>query len=665
MNTDKKRLPVMEDLQNIHYTGPARYNTLTGKAAWTDTFANTGENISCHWITRIHTCPVSNPESLRTITAGGLLETNPCPANDGSTYFLSDKTGYSQLYRMQQDHCTQLTDLPFGILDYGLSPDEKRIWLSAWDAPCSDHKSAPIVFEEHPFKSDADLGFKQQRKPALWLYDCCSKDSICLLDSRTGFLHPVWHPDSSAVLYQLKNDHGTLDIMELRKDDLWKPRCIVSMTNVSPASSNKSSMLFTPDGSHLILIGKPPRSEYAEPERLYMVPVNDKKSTAAEAVELINPLKNETGVTVDNMFLYQDDHLQTFQILPDGTIIFLSAENGSVLVWQAAILPDGHAVPKKLTAAPDNFEALTYIGDHKVLALHTSWRSLPETVLLDLNTGGFNRFTVHNQWAEEIAWQPASIHWFQTPGAPKATQGFYLPPANVRPDQKYPAILYCHGGPTGFYSTSLYPEQQALAAAGFAVIYANPRGSTGYGTDYSADEDAYNGNAALDLENFVHKICETYPYIDPDRLGVCGGSYGGYMTTYLSSHSTLFKAASTHRPLLNWQMIGYASHSAGCMHTRSAFPDFRDYLKECLDISPTTCAEDIHIPFQIQQSLHDANCIPEQVFQLFTAIRNFNPDVPCRMILYPVSGHSLLSRGPVSVALQHRKDNLEWFKRWL
>ena len=89
---------------------------------------------------------------------------------------------------------------------------------------------------------------------------------------------------------------------------------------------------------------------------------------------------------------------------------------------------------------------------------------------------------------------------------------------------------------------------------------------------------------------------------------------------YLASHSTLFKAASAHRPLLNWQMIGYASHSAGCMHTRSAFPDFRDYLKECLDISPTTCAEDIHIPFQIQQSLNDANCIPEQVFQLFTAI---------------------------------------------
>ena len=197
------------------------------------------------------------------------------------------------------------------------------------------------------------------------------------------------------------------------------------------------------------------------------------------------------------------------------------------------------------------------------------------------------------------------------------------------------------------------------------MIYANPRGSTGYGTIHSADEDAYNGNAAADLEDFVREICSVYPFIDPDRLGVCGGSYGGYMTTYLAAHSKMFKAACAHRPLLNWQMIGYSSHSAGCMHTRAAFPDFTDYLKECLDVSPTTCAQDIRIPIQIQQSLRDANCIPEQAFQLFTAIRSFNPEVPCRMILYPDSGHSLLSKGPVGLAIQHRNDNLEWFEQWL
>lgn len=93
--------------------------------------------------------------------------------------------------------------------------------------------------------------------------------------------------------------------------------------------------------------------------------------------------------------------------------------------------------------------------------------------------------------------------------------------------------------------------------------------------------------------------------------------------------------------------------------------NYPDYLSESVRNSPGSYADHIHCPFQILQSEHDANCVPEQVFQLFTALRQYRPEVPARMILYPDSGHGLLYKGPMYLSIQFRKDNLEWFQLYL
>lgn len=634
MLNNKKRLPVMEDYKNIQYYGMPVYNKKNQKMTWF--------------------CQPAEPSD-------GSGKKYPWPSQDGTLFSLQNSDGLYQLY--EEDHPAVV--LPFGVSDYAFSPDEKWIFLTSWDAPYSTDFTEPVCYESHPFKSDADLGFKVKRNPTLWLYEREAERLTCLIDGSDSFSRPVWLPDSSGILYQKTNEEGRLSFYTVTPADR-KPTLLLSASNVIPCLDNKSGMQFSQDGKTLFFAANLPGDEFADPPALYQISICSHKESSAEAIPLVHPDHNKNGVFTNGFpFYYKEEKIQTFVILPDDRCIYLAPKNGSVCVFEVSITDRGNSVPHQITEAPHNFHSLTSVSEEEVLALHTDPTHLPEIVLLSLKDGNFRTLTDNNNWIRELSLTPAISHWIGKPGTASHTQGFYIPPHDLDPAKKYPAILCCHGGPTGFYSTALDLEFQTLSANGFAVMYVNPRGSTGYGSIHSQDDDAYNGNAALDLESFVKEMCRLYPYIDPDRIGVCGGSYGGYMTTYLASHNRLFKAASAHRPLLNWQMIGYASHSAGCMHTKKAFPDFTDYIKECLKVSPTTCGQQITIPFQIQQSLRDANCIPEQVFQLYATIKNFHPEVPCRMVLYPGSGHSLLSRGPLSLAIQHRKDNLEWMKQYL
>lgn len=637
MLNNKKRPPVMEDYKKIQYYGMPVYNKNSEKMAWF--------------------CQPAAPTDEQD-------KRYPYPSQDGSLYFLRKTDGLYQLYKDEQ----LFVSLPFGISDYAFSPDEKRIFLTSWDAPYCTDFTEPVCYESHPFKSDADLGFKVKRNPTLWIYEKETADLICLFDGSEDFSRPIWLPDSQGILYQRTNKQGNLCFYQILISNPY-PQLLITAANVRPCMDNKSGMQFSSNATRLIFAANLSGDEFADPPRLYQLPLpNDAEhpEIILDAVPLIHPDFNKNGLFANGFpFLYRDEKIQTFVVLPDDRCIYISPKEGSLCVFEVCITEQGHAVPRQLTEIPHNFHSLTCISTEKILAIHTDPTHLPEIVLLSLKDGSFDTLSNKNDWTEELCLTAATSHWIGEPDTASHTQGFYIPPANLDPNAKYPAILYCHGGPTGFYSSALDLEFQTLADNGFAVMYVNPRGSTGYGTIHSKDEDAYNGNAAFDLESFVKEMCHLYPYIDPERIGVCGGSYGGYMTAYLASHNKLFKAASTHRPLLNWQMIGYASHSAGCMHTRKAFPRFGDYIKECLDISPTTCGQQITIPFQIQQSLRDANCIPEQVFQLYTTIRNFHPEVPCRMVLYPDSGHSLLSKGPLDLSIQHRKDNMEWMMRYL
>ena len=131
--------------------------------------------------------------------------------------------------------------------------------------------------------------------------------------------------------------------------------------------------------------------------------------------------------------------------------------------------------------------------------------------------------------------------------------GFFMKPVGWEPGKKYPMILTIHGGPAGMFGFDWYHEFQVYAAHGWAVFFTNPRGSTGYGEKFERGiELNWGGKDYVDVMNGVDAALAKYPWVDRDRLGVTGGSYGGFMTNWIVSHTNRFKAAVTLRSISNF-----------------------------------------------------------------------------------------------------------------
>src|SRR4029077_4831711 len=159
-------------------------------------------------------------------------------------------------------------------------------------------------------------------------------------------------------------------------------------------------------------------------------------------------------------------------------------------------------------------------------------------------------------------------------------EGFLVKPVGWQAGKKYPMVLSIHGGPAGQYGVDWYQEFQVYAAKGYAVLFTNPRGSTGYGQKFERGINGeWGGKDYLDVMNGVDAALKRYPWIDADRLGVTGGSYGGVMTNWIVGHTDRFKAAVTLRSVVSF-ISDEGTRDGAYGHT----PDFGGDLFEKFDL---------------------------------------------------------------------------------
>jgi|GEM_PF-5723246 len=613
--------------------------------------------------------------------------------------------------------CRKLTSMLHGVEKYQVSPNQSSVLLQCWQydkdslsdmikertrqevrESLSKRTKEPIICDGTYFKSDEESGYQSRRHRSLWLLRLKDHTLTCLLDKEASFHAPVFTPDGRSIVFARASKKGLLEWWRMPLTKPYSPKKWAELTNVALCYEAENPPLFDAEGSVMVFPGVEPGSDYADPRGLYTLPWKafpkdnnlqasvemikrtkecsspDRTSANGSSADflttanrLINPAYDVDGILPQeyNFASRSTGHLQ-YLVMPDGFCYYISGLEGRMRLFRVPIAGKLHK-PQELIQKEDmsfNFQGLCAVNDHQLLTMASDGVTLPDLYLVSIESDScaLYRLTDTNPWLHKKRLQRPLELTVTTLDHATRIQGFILPPVDW--EQKYPAILYCHGGPTGYYSTALNYEFQALAAAGFVVLFANPRGSTGYGKQHNSYEHAFDNTAMNDLLYFVRESCRKYSFIDPDRIGICGGSYGGYMTAWAASHSKLFKAACAHRPLLNLQMIRYSSHSAG-QDSRKDFESFRDSMFDCIRNSPNTYADRITIPFQILQSEHDANCVPEQAHQLYTALKDLHPDIPSRLVLYPDSNHGLLKKGPAYLALQHRLDNLCWFQKYL
>jgi dipeptidyl aminopeptidase/acylaminoacyl peptidase len=252
-------------------------------------------------------------------------------------------------------------------------------------------------------------------------------------------------------------------------------------------------------------------------------------------------------------------------------------------------------------------------------------------------------------------------------------EAWVMRPSNFEPGRRYPTLLNIHGGPHSSYGATFLDEFQYQAGAGYAVLYANPRGSDGYGQAWGdairgprCADDPGTGWGSVDFDDVMAVVDEAlrrYDFIDRDRLVVIGGSYGGYLTSWIVGHSDRFAAACSERAVNNMQTMTWTSDIGVSFQMGyvgvSPFHDPDEYARQ----SPITYAENICTPLLILHSDNDLRCPVEQAEQLFVALRLLGRDV--EFVRFPGEGHELSRSGAPKHRVERAEIILDFFNRHL
>ena len=224
-------------------------------------------------------------------------------------------------------------------------------------------------------------------------------------------------------------------------------------------------------------------------------------------------------------------------------------------------------------------------------------------------------------------------------------------------------VLVIHGGPRGMFGVDWFHEFQVYASKGWAVFYCNPRGSTGYGEKFERGEiNNWGVMDYLDVMAGVDAALKQYLWIDASKLGVTGGSYGGYMTNWIVSHTDRFKAAVTLRSVSNF-ISDDGTRDGAYGHEEYFKGILFDAFDQYWEASPLKHARNVRTPTLILHSEMDFRVPIEQGEQWFRALQHYG--VPSELVLFPRENHNLTRTGEPKHLVESLNWQLYWFDRYL
>ena len=241
--------------------------------------------------------------------------------------------------------------------------------------------------------------------------------------------------------------------------------------------------------------------------------------------------------------------------------------------------------------------------------------------------------------------------------------GWVMKPTDWKEGYTYPAILNIHGGPRSAFSDIYYHEMQVWANAGYFVFFCNPRGSDGRGADFG-DVDGIYGTVDYDnLMEFTDEVLKRYPEIDENRVGVTGGSYGGFMTNWIVGHTDRFAAAASQRSIANW--ISY-EHSSDIGHTfvlKDLGGNTRTVPELLWKQSPLQYAPACKTPILFIHSDQDYRCYMAEGLAMFSAVKRNG--CPAKMCLFHGENHELSRSGKPENRIDRMAEILNWMDTYL
>ncbi|HEY0614956.1 MAG TPA: S9 family peptidase [Candidatus Elarobacter sp.] len=594
---------------------------------------------------------------------GGTNDRLPRVAPDGSALaFAGDRDGTSRIFVLRLDggEATPLGDEVTKITALTWSPDSSRLAFVAnapYDAPSArvfhDGKSGARHIRMLPFKSDAD-GLLDGVRKHLFVIDAAGGAARQITRGDFDVAAPAWSPDGKHIAFAARagiaDDEGIAAISDI---------------HVAAADGGGTTKLTQSDGP----MGTPAYSHDGKEIAFTGHRHGDDAGGRFDTELLVMPaaggamrsLSAGLGRTVDDAVA--GDLRSSGTIAPvwsanDREILAPVSDEGSSSV--RAFARDGSGT--RVVAGGERQIFGFTAANGGALAIAYSTPVVPNEIALIEPYGGERRLTDANPWlAGKTVVAPARYR-------PRADDGtildaWLLVPPNAA-ESRPPLVLEVHGGPHGAYGHAFFLEFQVLAAQGIAVAYGNPRGSQSYGHAYSnAILGDWGGIDAADVLRILDGALQQGAF-DTARIGVAGGSYGGFMTTWLLGHSDRFAAGVSMRAVNDFVSEIGASDLGWFLERELQAGYAEDAGRKLFEGSPMRAASAIDAPLLIDHSERDYRCPIDQGEQLFTALRRLGKK-NVEFVRFTDKGHEMPRAGKPRSRILRLRAIAHWFIRHL
>ncbi len=578
----------------------------------------------------------------------------PEMAPDGSSLvFLSDRGGSTQLWwlPLTGGEARQLTALPLAPTKVAWAPDSRRLALTAPESLAEPllpgYADDVLAIRRRHYRTNGEK-LHEERHLALYLVDLddMAGGLTPLSDDAYSYASPAWSPDGASVAVVSRREPDA-DGSLLR--DLW--RLDLEGRRWTRLTQHLAAQLpsWSPDGTTLAFYGHDGHFGRATCAALWEVAADGRSAPQRVAPAWdrepgSHVLSDARGTAALPGPLWTPDSRELWVVADDG---------GATGVY--AVPRDGSPV-RALVGAVQTLYGLSVDTATGEAALAAATARSPGEIYVGRLGGVLTRITDANPWLEEV--------WLSTPQVFRAqspdglwVEAWALPPKAAAPG---PAVLEIHGGPHAAYGDAFMFEFQMLAGLGIGVVYSNPRGSTGYGQDHCTPVmDHWGVDTSHDVLAILDAALaqpEQFPWIDPERLGVTGGSFGGYLTNWILTQTDRFRAAIAQRSVSNrYSFVGTSDMGFRGMEEYGGPWAHPEHYR---DSSPLAFADRITTPLLLLHAEEDWRCPIEQAEQLFQALKMLGREV--ELVRYPGESHELSRAGQP----HHRVDRLWRIARW-
>ena len=617
----------------------------------------------------------SDGRRLRQFTHGKWADTQPRWSPDGQTLaFLSNRGSeeQAQIHLMPVDggEARPLTDLKGSFANYEWSPDGAKLVCQfrqkdadALEREKDEAKKKLGVSYRHITRADYKFdgaGYLPQEHWHVWVIDAAGGEVTQLTEGDKDATEPRWSPDGQAILFA--SNRSERPDMDLDATELYLiPAAGGEIRQLETRPGRKFAAVFSPDGQHVAYLGRDKPGRWYQNARLYVAPV---AGGGARDISGDSDL-HLSGSTNGDVFNDSSPALPIWSA--DGQRLYVGAswQGNEPLVALAAFAPN--PAPQQVIAETGVLGGYTFDRARRRVAYLWSTLDDPAQLLVrdvadDGAAGPPRTLTTLNPWLAEVETGEIEEVWFKAADG-YDLHGWILKPPGFDPTQQYPSILQIHGGPQTQYGNIYMHEFHYLAAAGYVVYWSNPRGSQGYGEACTGAIYGQWGTVDYDdvmaWADYVAKL----PYIDPQRMGVTGGSYGGYMTTLIIGRTDRFKAAVAQRVVSNFlSFYGSSDLNAG-LENLAGTPAPWDDVQTNWAQSPISAIGNARTPTLVIHSENDHRCDQEQGEQVFIALRRLGVDT--ELLLLPGESHGVSRGGRTDRRVARLEHMLGWFEKYL